>query len=246
MKFLKKGLCFVYQWIVFVPLFIISTFMTALTVMIFAPVFGSKFWGYYPPKWWSKITCRLALCRIKVRGREHLDPNQSYVFIANHQGAFDIFLVYGYLNQNIKWVQKKSLRNIPFVGFASEMAGHVFVDNSSPGARAKTIFQAQRKIVDGVSIMLFPEGSRTHTGKMGRFRRGAFQIAYDMKLPVVPLTLNGPFDVMSRNTLLFTPGTLELVIHPPIPTESLSETDIPQLVERSKEIIQEALWEKYK
>jgi|AGTN01.2.fsa_nt_gi 1-acyl-sn-glycerol-3-phosphate acyltransferase len=245
MKVAKNILLFLYQWIIFMPLFILLTLITAVIVMIMAPVFGSKFWGYFPPKWWSKITCWLALCRVKTKGRENLNPHQSYIFIANHQGAFDIFLVYGFLHQNIKWIQKQSLRKIPFVGFASEKAGHVFVDNSHPAARAVTIEKAKNQIVDEVSMMMFPEGSRTLTGKMGRFKRGAYHIAHDMKLPIVPLTINGPYDVMKRNTLVLKPGKMELIIHEPIPTDSLEETEIPELIHRTKEIIRSALWEKY-
>jgi len=117
-KAVKRMLTALYQWIIFVPLFILVTFITALLVMIMAPVFGNRFWGYYPPKWWSKITCWLSLSRVRSSGHENLNPKQSYIFVANHQGAFDIFLVYGFLNQNIKWIQKQSLRMIPFVGFA--------------------------------------------------------------------------------------------------------------------------------
>ena len=246
MKQIKILFRFLYQWLVFVPILFVLTFLTALTVTIFAPIFGSKFWGYFPPKWWSRLACWLALCRIKSSGHENLDSRQSYVFVANHQGAFDIFLTYGFLNQNIKWVQKAGLRKIPLVGFASEMAGHVFVDNSSPAARAKTIIEAKKQVADGVSIMLFPEGARTHTGKLNRFKRGAYQIAYDLKRPVVPLTLNGPFDVLKRTSMLVNPGKMELIIHKPIPTENLNDSDIPELIEKSKEIIYSGLWEKYK
>ncbi len=246
MKTLKNILIFLYQWIIMVPIFLVLTILTALTVMIFAPLFGNRFWGYFPPKWWSRFTCWLALCRIKSYGHEKLNRKQSYVFVANHQGAFDIFLTYGFLNKNIKWVQKASLRKIPLVGFASETAGHVFVDNSSPQARANTIKEAKKEIVDGVSIMLFPEGARSHTGKLSRFKRGAFQIAYDLKLPIVPITLNGPFDVMKRGSLNLNPGKLELVIHDSIPTVDLSEEEIPALIERTKEIVHSGLWEKYK
>lgn len=246
MKLVKKVFMFLYQWLVFMPIFVLLTILTALTVMIFAPIFGSRHWGYVPPKWWSRLTCWLALCRIKSSGHENLDKNQSYVFVANHQGAFDIFLTYGFLNQSIKWVQKASLRKIPLVGYASKTAGHVFVDNSSPAARANTIKEAKKQIVDGVSIMLFPEGARSRTGKLSRFKRGAYQIAYDLKLPIVPLTLNGPFDVLKRGTMTLKPSKLELIIHKPIPTANLSEADIPALIEESKEIIHSALWEKYK
>lgn len=246
MKALKNILSFLYQWIVFVPIFLLMTIATALTVMIFAPIFGSKYWGYVPPKWWSRLTCWLSLCRIKSRGHENIDKHQSYVFIANHQSSFDIFLVYGFLNQNIKWVQKQSLRKIPLVGYASAMAGHVFVDNSTPATRKNTIDKAKEQLVGGASMMMFPEGARTHTGEMSRFKRGAYHIAYDMKLPIVPLTLNGPFDVLKRGSLRINPSKMELVIHKPISTDNISESEIPELIERTREIIHSALWEKYK
>lgn len=237
---------FFYQWVIFVPLFILLTLVTALLVMVLAPLFGDRFWGYYPPKWWSRFTCWLALCFVKTRGRENLDPHKSYIFVANHQGAFDIFVVYGFLNQNIKWMQKQSLRKIPFVGFASEKAGHVFVDNTNAATRTASIRKAKEQIVNGVSMVIFPEGARTHDGRMGHFKRGAYHIAVDMKLPVVPLTINGPFDVLKRNTLRLRPSKMELIIHEPIDTEGLKESDIPGLIDRTRTIIHEALWDKYK
>ncbi|MDY9919100.1 MAG: lysophospholipid acyltransferase family protein [Proteiniphilum sp.] len=242
----KKILVFLYQWLIFVPIFIVLTLITALTVMVMAPVFGNKFWGYYPPKWWSRLTCWLALCRVKTRGHENLDSAQSYIFVPNHQSAFDIFLVYGFLNQNIKWMQKESLRKIPFVGFASEKAGHVFVDNTNPKARAASLEKAKEQIVDGVSMVIFPEGARTRSGKLGRFKRGAYYLAHDMNLPVVPLTINGAYNVLKREGFRLRPGKMELVIHRPIPTGSLMEAEIPGLIEETRDIIYSALWEKYK
>lgn len=246
MKGIGRILVFLYQWIVFNPILFVSTLLTALTVIIFSPLFGNRFWGYYPPKWWSRIVCRAALCGISTTGHENLDKNKSYVFVANHQGAFDIFLVYGYLNQNIKWVQKQSLRNIPFVGKASEISGHVFVDNSSASSRARTIDNAKKEIVNGVSIMMFPEGSRTHDGKMTRFKRGAFQIAVDLKLPIVPLTINGPFNIMKMHTYLIHPGKMELIIHKPISTDNLTVDDLPYLMAETNNVIYSGLWDKYK
>ena len=246
MSLIKIIFRFLYQWLIFMPVFLVATLLTALLVMILSPLFGKKYFGYYPPKWWSWITCYLALCRVKTSGHENLNPKQSYVFIANHQGAFDIFLVYGFLNQNIKWVQKASLRKIPFVGFASKCAGHVFVDNSTPATRAKTIKEAKEEITQGVSIMLFPEGSRSRSGKIGRFKKGAFLIAKDLNLPIVPLTINGAFDVLKTGSKLINPATLELVIHKPIPTENIPESELPQLMEQCRETIESVLWEKYK
>ena len=215
-------------------------------MIFFSSIFGNKFWGYYPPKWWARLTCWLSLCRVKTTGHENLDKNTSYIFIANHQGAYDIFLTYGFLNQNIKWVQKASLRKVPFAGKASEIAGHVFVDNTSIASRRDTIVKAKKEIVGGVSMMMFPEGGRSKDGKLSPFRRGAYRIAIDMKLPIVPITLNGPFDVLKVDSLRLKPGKLELIIHKPISTEGLEQKDLRNLMDQTKEIIHSGLWEKYK
>ena len=228
------------------PIFVVMTIITTTIMIIFSSIFGNRFWGYYPPKWWARFTCWLALCRVKTSGHENLEKNTSYVFIANHQGAFDIFLVYGFLNNNMKWVQKASLRKVPFTGKASEIAGHVFVDNSTIASRRNTIVKAQKEIVGGISMMMFPEGARSKDGKLQPFRRGAYRIAMDMGLPIVPITLNGPFDVMKIETMLLNPGKLEMIIHKPIPTENLEQKDLRGLIDQTKEIIHSGLWEKYK
>lgn len=243
---MKKVLFFLYELLIFLPIFIPATILTATLTIVGCLIGDSKFWGYYPAKYWSKLACRLALCRVKVVKKGKLDPNQSYVFVPNHQGVFDIFLIYGYLGQNIKWVQKQELRKIPFVGKACEIAGHVYVDQSHPKAMTDTIERAEAELQTGVSMTIFPEGSRTSTGKMGKFKRGAFIIATEMNLPVVPITVNGPFDVMKIHTYLINPGKLELIIHEPIPTQDLAEENIPELMNRCKDIVYSGLWEKYK
>lgn len=244
---MKAILSFLYQWLIFIPILIVTTVATAILVMLGCSVGNNKFWGYVPPKYWSKIVCRAALCRIKVRHNSKIDPSQSYVFVANHQGAFDIFLTYGYLDQNIKWVQKYELRNIPFVGKASEIAGHVFVDSSNTRALSQTIDKAERELAEGVSMAIFPEGQRTYTGKMGRFKKGAYIIATQMQLPIVPITLNGPYDILKIHSRIMHPGKdLEIVIHDPISTAGMTEADIPGLIETSRSVIESALWDKYK
>lgn len=244
---MRKVLFLLYEVFIFLPILVISTIVTAIVVMVGCTVTrNDKFWGYYPPMIWSKIICRAALCRIKVVRKGNLDPNQSYVFTPNHQGAFDIFLIYGYLGHNIKWVQKQELRKLPFVGKASEIAGHVFVDQSNLKSMKETISKAEAELQKGVSMTIFPEGARTYTGKMGRFKRGAFVIAKEMNLPIVPVTVNGPFYVMKIHTYLINPGKLELVIHDPIPTAGMSDEDIPALIDNCRQEVYSCLWEKYK
>jgi 1-acyl-sn-glycerol-3-phosphate acyltransferase len=217
------------------------------------------FWGserifsYYPGRIWSRLTCIITLCPVKITGKHHLNKKQSYIFTANHQGAYDIFLLYGYLDQPIKWIMKQSLRKIPFVGKACESAGFIFVDSSSHQAAARTIQNAEAKLINGASIVIFPEGSRTRTGKIGTFKKGAFQMAMDLKLPIVPITINGSFEVMPINSYFINPHKLEVIIHEPIPTDNLNLSNIREvattirfLSEQTKEIIEEDLWQQYK
>ena len=241
---MKRVVLFLYQLIVWLPLFSAATLLTALTCSAGCALGGERIFSYYPGKWWSKLACWLTLCPVKVTGREKLHPNQSYIFVANHQGIYDIFLLYGYLNVPIKWIMKQSLRSLPFVGKACEMAGFIFVDSSSPVAAARTIREAEQRLKNGASIAIFPEGSRTRTGEMGKFKKGAYQMALDMKLPVVPVTINGSYQVMSRHTVFFTPHRMEIIIHDPISTENLvtenmrdAATHIRTLLEKSRDII---------
>ncbi|GHU71936.1 hypothetical protein FACS189413_14300 [Bacteroidia bacterium] len=202
---------------------------------------------------WSRFGCWISLCPVKITGREKLNKKQSYIFVGNHQGIYDIFLLYGYLGFPIKWIMKQSLRKIWFVGKACESAGFIFVDNSSPIAAAKTIKEAEKRLTNGASIAIFPEGSRTHDGKLGKFKKGAYQMALDMKLPIVPVTVNGSFEVMPRSGVRLMPHKLEVIIHEPIITESFdvgdlraAATTIRALSEQSREIIESALWKQYK
>ncbi|NDV78621.1 1-acyl-sn-glycerol-3-phosphate acyltransferase [Dysgonomonas sp. 511] len=243
---MKKVVLFLYELFIFAPIFIIATIITAVTVMIGCLIGNSKFWGYYPPHLWGKLACRLALCKIKVTHKSKLDPEKSYVFIPNHQSAYDIFLIYGYLGQNIKWVQKQELRKIPFVGKASEIAGHVFVDQSSLKSMKETIEKAEAQLDKGSSMVIFPEGARTKTGKMGRFKRGAFIIAKEMNLSIVPVTVNGAYDLMKIKTYLLNPGTLELIVHEPVSTEDLTDENMPDFINNCRETVHSGLWESYK
>lgn len=243
---MRKVILFLYELFIFAPIFVLATIFTAVTVMIGCIIGDRKFWGYYPPHYWSKLACRLALCRIKVVRHGKLDPKRSYVFVPNHQGAFDIFLIYGYLNQNIKWVQKQELRKIPFVGKASEIAGHVFVDQANLKSMKETIGKTEAQLEKGSSMVIFPEGARSKIGKMVRFKRGAFIIAKEMNLPIVPVTVNGPFDIMRIGTYLINPGKLELVVHEPISTEGLTDENMTEFINGCYDVVHSALWDKYK
>lgn len=237
---MKKYLFLFYQWVIAGPVVLALTILTALITIIGSSFGGSKWFGYWPPRIWSRCVCTLWLVRVKVKGREHISKKQSYVFVANHQGAFDIWSIYGYLGHQFKWLMKKELEKLPLVGYACKKAGHVFVDDSSIAGIKETIADAEHTLRDGMSVVIFPEGSRSWDGKMIPFKRGAFMLASEFGLPVVPLTIDGAFKAMPRTTYNVTPCTITLTIHEAIwPGEKGFNTK--KLMAQCRESIESAL-----
>lgn len=235
-----------YQLLIALPIIFVATVLTAL-VTIIGGIFNAHFWGYHPGRIWSKVVCRVLLLPIHVEGRENIDRKQSYVFVANHQGPMDIFLIYGYLGRNFKWMMKKALRRMPLVGYACYKARHIFVDKSGPKAIKETIEHARCTLQGGTSLVVFPEGSRSFTGHMGLFRKGAFQLADELQLPVVPITIDGSFDVLTRmagfNFVHHHP--MRLVIHKPIFPKESSAEEIRRTMDESYRVIMASLPGKY-
>lgn len=205
-------------------------------------------WGTFASRLWGKIIIRASLLGVDVEGRENIAPNTSYVFVANHQGAYDILLVCGYLGTEIRWMMKRSLEKVPFLGWGCKHAGYIFVDKGNPGQVRATYRRAEEALEDGASVMVFPEGARSHTGKMGTFKKGAFLLADELQLPVVPLTINGSYDVMPRDGSKFfiNHHRLSLTIHKPIYPESQGTENVNRLMKESREVIMSALAEEYR
>jgi 1-acyl-sn-glycerol-3-phosphate acyltransferase len=239
----------IYFRLVVVPVFAIITILTATIVATGCILGGEKFFSYYPGMLWARIACVLTLCRVKIKGRENIKKGQSYVFVSNHQSAYDIFLIYGYLGVPIKWMMKKGLSKIPLVGFACRMAGFTFVDNSSARSAQKSVQDAERNLKRGHSLIVFPEGSRSPNGHMRRFKRGAYQIAVDQQLSIIPITLNGPYKVMPAGSWDVRPYRMEMIIHPPV-TPHKKEVDdkekLQKLVDATQKTIFSALWDEFK
>ena len=236
----------VYQLCIALPILLVLTLLTALTTIVGSFIGSAHFWGYYPGKIWSQLICRILLLPIKVNNNQLVKTNQSYIFVANLQGSFDIFLIYGFLGRNFKWMMKKSLRKIPFVGKACESAGHIFVDRSSPKKVLATMRQAESSLKDGVSLVVFPEGARTFTGHMGYFERGAFQLADELQLEVAPGTIDGAFEILPRTGKWIHRHRMILTIHEPIPPKGKGAENIKASMNEAYAAVERALPEKYK
>lgn len=241
-----KVLLFLYQWLIFLPGIFIISVIASLVVMTGCFLGDAKFWGYWPGVVWARLICWLALCPVTVSGRENIDPKCVYVFVANHQGAFDIFLLFGYLGHQFRWMLRKGLRKIIFIGRACEKSGQVYVDSHGTSGMMATIRQAMNTIKSGLSLIIFPEGTRSNDGHLSQFKKGAFTIAAMLKVPVVPITIEGSYQVNPKGSKVMTPHRLKLTIHKPIDAvtrQEGTEAGVDRLLHESQRVIAESLGE---
>lgn len=222
---MKRILFYLYYFTLGCPLFILSTILVTTTIMIGCALGYGDWASRYPGRIWGKISLWLHWVPIEIVGKEHLphEGQDQYVVVANHQGAFDIFALYGYVYLPFKWVLKEELRSLPFVGWACASAGFIFVDDSKPSSITHTMQAAKQTLQEGNSIFIFPEGSRTLTGKMTRFKKGAFVMASELDVALLPISIDGAYDVLPRGRMLPTPHKIRLTIHPPIHPKELAE-----------------------
>lgn len=235
----------IYQTLIAAPIIIITLIVLTWATVIGTKIGNANFWAYHPGRIWSIIVVRVLFLSVEVKGRENIKDDESYVFAANHQGAFDIFLIYGYLNKNFKWMMKYQLMKIPFVGATCRASKHILVDKRTPGKVKETYEKAREALQGGMSVVIFPEGSRSKDGKLGEFHRGGFTLADELQLPVVPLTINGSYDVLprTRSSIFVSRKKLSLTIHKPIYPSGKGHDNIQNMMDESRRVIASSLHE---
>jgi 1-acyl-sn-glycerol-3-phosphate acyltransferase len=241
MKLIRHPLFTLYLLLIVFPVLVVITILVALATTVLSPPLPNSKLSYYPARFWGRAICWLCFVKVKITGLENLDPNQSYVVACNHQSMFDIFVIYGWFPFIFKWMIKAELRQIPLVGKACEAAGHIFINRSNPIAAKRSLEKAEAQLQNGVSVVVFPEGTRTYTGEMGKFKRGAFRIATDLSLPIVPVTMRGSFERMHRNSFIVNPGTIEMHVHQPIVVGPYLPDNSAGLIQKTWDQIHSAL-----
>ena len=190
---------------------------------------------------WAWCLCRTNFTPVKVTGREHVDPRQSYIIMSNHQSHFDVLAFYGHWGKQFRWVMKKELRKVPGLGPACEAIGHIYVDRSNREAAIASLEAARERLEPGVSILFFPEGSRTRDGSLGEFKKGGFMMAQQMGLPILPITITGSRRVLPSKSRSPLPGKIRIQVHAPIDTEKYGEDQRDELMRDVRNAITEGL-----
>jgi len=185
---------------------------------------------------WSWLILATTGVSVDVRGLERLNPARTYVFVSNHQSIYDIPVIFANLPYQLRIIAKESLGSFPFLGWHLSRSGHLLVDRRRPDRTG--ILERWRALVkEGLSLIIFPEGTRSADGRLAAFKAGSFLLAIEAKLPIVPVSVDGTRLVMHKGELTTRPGAVRLTLHPPVETEALDVSAARDLAEQVRGVV---------
>jgi 1-acyl-sn-glycerol-3-phosphate acyltransferase len=185
---------------------------------------------------WGQVALLANRVKVKMEGMDHLQGG-PYIFMSNHQGSYDIFALLGHLPFQFKWLAKKELFSIPFFGWTMAAAGYISVDREGTRDTIEAMNKAARKIREGMSVLIFPEGSRSSDGSIQPFKKGGFTLAIKSRVPIVPVAISGSREIMPKGRLTATSGEIRIRIDHPIETQNCTLKDRKSLMEKVRGII---------
>lgn len=231
-------------WIFFVAAMLLL--IVGTPVLAAAALVRRREWVYPWAIWGGKAWLRLSGMRVHVRGRELLDPRATYIFIANHRSYLDTATLFDYTGRRVGLLAKKELLKVPILGYGMSFVNILAIDRTNRARAIETVRAATERIRSGVSFGVFAEGTRARPGEILPFKKGAFHMAIDAHVAVVPVAIKHTDVLMGKGTGQARPGTIEMVILPPIQTDGLStarEEDVDSLIAETRARIAEVLLE---
>lgn len=187
--------------------------------------------------WWVPLLLWAAGARLVVEGQENVDPRRPTVYASNHQSTIDIPVLFKALPINFRFVAKSQLRWVPIVGWYLWLAGHIFVDRANTRRAIVSLERAARRIRSGISIIMFPEGTRSPDRRVRPFKKGPFALALKACAPVCPITIEGSGKLMPKNSWNITPGKIRVKIGPPIASIAFHPEDREGLAREVRNVI---------
>lgn len=227
-------LLFFWSWIVAGALLLFF----APPVLLIGILCKRQDWIYWWANWGARNWLRLQGVKVNVRGREHLNPEQPYVFVANHQSYLDAAPLFAFTGRRMGMVAKKELLKAPILGYGMGFVNVIAIDRSNRDRAVESLKIATERLRSGVSFGVCPEGTRARQGEMAPFKKGAFHMAVQAAVPIVPIALKNADVLMGRGTGEAWPGTIEMVMMPPADTSWVkTDQDLDLLVQKVQAMI---------
>ena len=192
---------------------------------------------------WGELGTTLAGVKVQVDGEANLWAQRPAVFVFNHQSAIDTLLLCRLLRRDFVGIGKKELESYPLLGRVFRYAGTVFVDRTSTADAVAALDEAVAALQEGFSIAIAPEGTRSTTPRIGRFKKGAFHLAMRARVPIVPIVFINALDALPNHGLVIRPSTVRVVVHPPVATDDWTASDLPDRIMRVRELFVKTLSE---
>ncbi len=186
---------------------------------------------------WAKSIFIIGVIDVTVKGLANIDPSHSYIYMANHRSNFDIPVLLGCLPVQFRWLAKAELFKIPIFGRAMSAAGYVKIDRFNRESAFRSIDQVAAKMKNGVSVMIFPEGTRSEDGNVKPFKKGGFVMAVDTGVPIVPVVIRGTRSIMAKGSWRINPGDVTLFIENPIDTTGYTRDTKEVLIKTVRSVI---------
>lgn len=230
-------------------IWVLISFLTVLLFFVMLWGSGLEFffdkkrkWSHAQCFWWSDTILRTnPFWKVDVQGLEQIDKSRTYVIVANHQSIADIIILYQ-IRMQFKWIAKDSLFRIPFIGWCMYLAKHIKLVRGSSTSRLYVYRKAGTWLKDDISVMFFPEGTRSKSGELAEFYSGAFKLAIEKGVAILPIAINGTANAIPKGKLILPPkARLSMTVLPAIETEGLHLRDCTRLMDTARTMIEKAL-----
>lgn len=222
---------FIIVWVVF------ATFVMGIAAIVTSYFVRSKDPVHKVAIMWAKMILFASPLKVTINGLSNVDPSKSYIYMCNHQSNYDIPVLMGCLPVQFRWLAKAELFKIPIFGRGMRSAGYISIDRFNRESAFESISEAAERIKGGVSVMIFPEGTRSIDGKIRPFKKGGFVLAVDARVPIIPVVLHGTRSIMRKGKLRITPGHVTMNILPPVDTSGYTLESKDELIEQVRTII---------
>ena len=202
----------------YIKAFFIALFsiIIATGVIIFSPFDYRGKITFVFSKVFSKVILLIAGVRVDIHGKELLDKKENYIFISNHQSYFDIPVLMQAVPNNLRFIYRSSLTRIPIFGWGMYLSGYISINRDNPRKAIKSLRKASERIKKEISVVIFPEGTRSSDGELGVFKRGMFVFAEEANVKLVPTSIGGSYKILPRNKFNISSGRVNVVFSKPI------------------------------
>lgn len=225
-----------YWWSLFAAAILLL--FIALPSMIFLQLINKRLWFYPFCLWGARTWVKLSGAKVKVRGLENLEKGKGYIFVSNHRSYLDTATLFGHTGRRIGLVAKKELLKVPVLGVGMGFVNIIAIDRSNPEKARKSLEKAKSVVDAGYSFGVFAEGTRAMPGELLPFKKGAIHLALQTQAPIVPVAIKNTDSMMGKKTGVAYPGTIEVVLLPPIETKGKTvKNDLMNLLNESREAV---------